>query len=105
MTTFDPNGWMSVLPIVYPKEEVTDPLEGPFNTMTKIKKALDALNVMNLDEIEFRDVALIKSKCTEIYISLGNINPYILGTDDFKLVSQAGDKLKDILELQKGLAD
>lgn len=87
------------------EEPATDPLKGPLNTMTKIKKALDALNVMKLDDIAFHNVTLMQSKYTEIYISFGKINPDILGADDFKLVSQAGDNLRDILELQKGLAD
>lgn len=85
------------------EEPATDPLKGPFNTMTKIKKALDALNVMKLEDPSFLDLPFIQSKYTEIYISLGKINADMLGDDRFELVSQAGENLRDILELQKGL--
>jgi hypothetical protein len=73
--------------------------------MTKIKKALDALNAMKLDDIAFCDVIFMQSKYSEIYISFGKINEDMLSADDFKLVTQAGDNLRDILELQHGLAN
>lgn len=105
MSTFDVADFEKFFSTMRNSEPVTDPLKGPFNTMTKIKKALDALNVMKLNDPSFLYLPDIQSKYTEIYISFGKIDPDMLGSDDFKLVSQTGDKLRDILELQKGLTN
>ena len=103
MTAFNDGDWMGL--IVNQGEKVkTDPLQGPFTNVVKISEALKALELMTteaLENVNRNMLNAIENKHTEIFIAISRLDE---NRTDYEVLVQAGDKLRNILELCKGLA-
>jgi hypothetical protein len=103
MAPFNDGDWMGLL-VNHGEKVKTDPLQGPFTNVVKISEALKALEIMTTEALENVNRKMlndIENKHTEIFIAISRLDE---NRTDYKVLVQAGDKLRNILELCKGLA-